>query len=273
MKIMMSLLVGLSFSAIVYADQPPADSKRKDIIGTVLGQPVSRDELRPDVSVRGELARLFLKPVLEKYRAAHRKELELSEQEIARAIQYHEGLAKEKGGDTADSWRRMAEKEKQYAEKSLQEIERQLANQNLKSEDRSDLLARKREAELLLKQPGRAFVQQFYRGHKFQQYLYRKYGGGRVLFQQFGMEAFDAMHRWLKEREKAGDFHIDDPELRSKLFEYWTNTKMHGAFLSRPGGTDNPIELQFPWERDQSETERRDNDSKIDRPNLKNRDR
>lgn len=64
---------------------------------------------------------------------------------------------------------------------------------------------------------------------KHQRLLYDQYGGGRVLFQQFGVEAFDAMHKWLKERESAGDFTITDSKLRAKLFAYWTTTN-HGAF-------------------------------------------
>jgi hypothetical protein len=258
MKITISLLAWLACSAIGFADEPPAKAKQGDIIGTVLGRSVSWDELRNGASQRDELARLFLNPVLEKYRAAHRKELELTEQEIARAIQYHEHRANKKGGNTADAWRRVKEQQKQYAEKSLQEIERQLTSLDLKDEERNELLDRKREAELLINQPGRVFVQHFYGRHKFQQSLYREYGGGRVLFQQFGNEAFDAMHRWLKEREKAGDFRIDNPELRSKLYEYWTNTKMHGAFLSTPDNKQDPIELRFPWERNQPAAKRRD---------------
>lgn len=66
---------------------------------------------------------------------------------------------------------------------------------------------------------------------KFQRHLYNKFGGGRVLFQQAGLEAFDAMHEWLKQEEKKGAFRIDDERLRKLFYAYWT-TMNHGAFLT-----------------------------------------
>lgn len=66
---------------------------------------------------------------------------------------------------------------------------------------------------------------------KYQRLLYDRFGGGRILFQQFGPEAFDATHNWIKKCEDAGDFTVTDPELRTELFAYWT-TMDHGSFLS-----------------------------------------
>ena len=45
------------------------------------------------------------------------------------------------------------------------------------------------------------------------------------------MEAFDAMHKWLQDREKRGEFRIADPKLRASFYEYWA-TMDHGAFLT-----------------------------------------
>jgi ankyrin repeat protein/beta-lactamase regulating signal transducer with metallopeptidase domain len=76
---------------------------------------------------------------------------------------------------------------------------------------------------------------------KFQRHLYDEFGGGRVLFQQAGLEAFDATHNWLLKHEKSGDFKVDDPELRAKLFEYWTRD--HGAFLQGDKDKSDPDAL------------------------------
>lgn len=76
---------------------------------------------------------------------------------------------------------------------------------------------------------------------KFQRHLYDKFGGGRVLFQQFGLEAFDATHNWMLKHEQAGDFKVNDPELRAKLFHYWTRD--HGGFLSGEKGKSDPDAL------------------------------
>ena len=47
---------------------------------------------------------------------------------------------------------------------------------------------------------------------KLQRLLDDKLGGGRILWQQFGIDAFDAMQRSLKQHEAAGDFTITDPK-------------------------------------------------------------
>ncbi len=58
------------------------------------------------------------------------------------------------------------------------------------------------------------------------------------------MEAFDAMHRWLRESEKAGDFKITDQELHTAFYAYFTTTK-HGAFLQDPSEEKNAELLQL----------------------------
>lgn len=83
--------------------------------------------------------------------------------------------------------------------------------------------------------------------HKFQVALYRKFGGGRVLFQQAGMEAFDATKRMLEDAEKAGRFSIAEPHLRARFYGYWTME--HGPALSK-NSPDDPMIQQFlspPW--------------------------
>jgi hypothetical protein len=69
------------------------------------------------------------------------------------------------------------------------------------------------------------------KGWKFQKHLYERYGGGRILWQQGGLEAFDAFHKWLQALEKEGKFRISDPKLRGLFYEYWT-TMDHGSFMT-----------------------------------------
>ncbi|CAN7319430.1 hypothetical protein LJR168_001727 [Pseudoxanthomonas sp. LjRoot168] len=69
---------------------------------------------------------------------------------------------------------------------------------------------------------------------KLQKRLHDTYGGGRLLFQQAGVEAFDATRRMLESREAAGGFAITDPDVRALAYDYWTRD--HGAFIiSDPG--------------------------------------
>ena len=68
---------------------------------------------------------------------------------------------------------------------------------------------------------------------KRQNLLYQQFGGGRLLFQQAGVEAFDATRRLLEQREAEGAFAITDPEVRALAYDYWTRD--HGAmFITDP---------------------------------------
>ena len=64
---------------------------------------------------------------------------------------------------------------------------------------------------------------------KLQKRLHDTYGGGRLLFQQAGVEAFDATRRMLESREAEGGFSITDPDVRALAYDYWTRD--HGAFM------------------------------------------
>ncbi len=54
-----------------------------------------------------------------------------------------------------------------------------------------------------------------------QGWLHRRFGGGRLLFQQSGVEAFDATYRLLHQLQAEGVFRIHDPGLLTDAYEYW----------------------------------------------------
>ena len=65
---------------------------------------------------------------------------------------------------------------------------------------------------------------------KLQIKLYENFGGGRILWQQAGFEAFDAMRQFLAEQQKLGRYEISDPDLQETLLHYWTEPG-HRSFL------------------------------------------
>jgi hypothetical protein len=73
---------------------------------------------------------------------------------------------------------------------------------------------------------------------KFNKSLYEKYGG-RVIFQQAGLEPLDAYRRFLEDNESRGAYRIDDPALRAKFWEYFTTLRHTDA------GVKNPFDK--PW--------------------------
>ncbi len=62
-----------------------------------------------------------------------------------------------------------------------------------------------------------------------QGWLHRRFGGGRLLFQQSGVEAFDATYRLLHQLQAEGAFRIHDPGLLTVAYEYWRRD--HGPAL------------------------------------------
>ena len=78
---------------------------------------------------------------------------------------------------------------------------------------------------------------------KIQKLLYQQFGGGRLLFQQAGVEAFDAMRRMLEQREADGDFAITDPEVRALAYDYWTRD--YGAvFITDPVAIQRALSIE-----------------------------
>ncbi len=198
------------------------DQGQREQVGEVLGKPVYRDEIRTDknVRLRGELHRLFTAPVMQKYRKRHKAEIDPTEKEIAVAMAYFDKKHRE----------RMKGKEPELRAQ-LRAAEEKLARAGLAKEEQQKLEIERLTLQAQLRPPGRFFALFILRNWKFQRHLYDQYGGGRILWQQGGLEAFDSTHKWLKDHEKNGEFKIDDPKLRSVLYEYWT-TMNHGSFLT-----------------------------------------
>ena len=71
-----------------------------------------------------------------------------------------------------------------------------------------------------------------YGNWKLQRHFYGRYGGGRVMYQQAGYEAFDAYRRWIESEEQMGSFRITDPKLRASFYRYWKRND--GDFLTDP---------------------------------------
>ncbi|WP_367359054.1 hypothetical protein [Syntrophus sp. (in: bacteria)] len=72
--------------------------------------------------------------------------------------------------------------------------------------------------------------------------LYEKYGG-RVIFQQAGVEPLDAYRDFLKEQEKKGAFQIIDKQYEAGFWRYFTNDAMH-TFYEKDDGARL---INTPW--------------------------
>jgi hypothetical protein len=222
--------------ACIALSREPAQSQTKDHtareqIGEVLGRPVYRDEIN-DASL---LAR-FLDPVIQKYQDAHRADITPTDGEIRHATEVFNRMHQE---------RLAAEGGEAKIRNQLQDVESQLARDGLSEVEARKLKSKQISLQSQLKPPGRAFAEFMLNHWKFQKHLYETYGGGRILWQQAGQEAFDATRRWLESLEQQGEFKISDPRLRRKFYEYWTRD--HGPFLTSDKDRIRREFLEPPW--------------------------
>ena len=72
--------------------------------------------------------------------------------------------------------------------------------------------------------------------------LFKKYGG-RIIFQQAGLEPIDAQREWLEAAEKSGDFAIYDAKLRESFWYYFTKQDHSWKNMKETTGH----ELDKPW--------------------------
>ncbi|MBI5074320.1 MAG: hypothetical protein HZB62_04030 [Nitrospirae bacterium] len=80
------------------------------------------------------------------------------------------------------------------------------------------------------------------RAWKINKALYHKYGG-RLIFQQAGIEPLDAYRDFLKEQEKKGAFRIIDKRYEPAFWRYFVDENMH-TFYSKDDGARL---MERPW--------------------------
>ena len=80
----------------------------------------------------------------------------------------------------------------------------------------------------------RNLAKRFVKAWKINKELYAKYGG-RIIFQQGGVEPLDAYRDFLKEQEKKGAFQIVDKNYEAPFWKYFTNDAMHTFYAKEEG--------------------------------------
>ena len=86
------------------------------------------------------------------------------------------------------------------------------------------------------------FAQMIGGGTKVQRFIYLNHGRGRVLFQQAGLEAFDATYNLILQLERNGDIKFTSQKDRILALSYWT-TQNHSSFLQPDPGADKAFKL------------------------------
>lgn len=218
---------------------PPNENRPRQRIGQVLGVTIYEDQLtaKKTEAVREQTRRLFLRPLFEKYQDIHRQQLKPTEEEIEAAIKYFQKRhAKNLLAQQPD------------LEREIERIEANLKQQDLPIDLRMMLERKLKMLKETTNPPGEALARFLLPQQLVQMHLYQNYGGGRLLWQQFGVEAFDATVAFINEQEKLGNLKFDRAEHRDAALHYWTRLD-HGSFLFDPA--DNPQSAEEfvnpPW--------------------------
>jgi hypothetical protein len=165
----------------------------------------------------------------------------MTDDEIREAVTWLTKKTQQAGSEGWERWQAKTVEIQAKVDQRLHEGQRQLEDRATLDEQRPKLKTMLRVVALERTHPHATEAWLLFHRRKFEMYLYRNYGGGRIIHQQFGPEALDARRKLLQELEKAGKFEITDPELRKLAYDYWERP-------SHPGGfhTDHRI-LMFPW--------------------------
>ncbi len=209
-------------------------------IGQVLGTAVYREQIQQAEGqpLSYELFRLFFQPLMDGYYTDHQQELQPTSQEIdvvtAHLVRKHQEAV---GGKQAEM------------QAQRDNLVRKLAQNNLTVDERTELEIQRDMLTGQLQPPDRQYTEWLLGSWKVQRHLYLNYGGGKILWQQSGLEAFDATYQWLTQQEQAGAFAIADEDLRTAFYAYWT-TFAHGAFLIDDQAQIEQEFLSPEWARD-----------------------
>ena len=236
-RIVMPLVIALAVSAVCSAqtNQPGVGTTANDVIAVVLGKKLTiKDKDKLDGLIFGMLLDNFAKenkiePTEQELDAFVLKTEEKERQHQIKFEQDRQNLLTELKSPS------MSERERKERESRLQTIERILKT----TREIKDSTKVTEEQLRLMK---RQIAQEVVRMWKINKALYEKYGG-RVIFQQAGVEPLDAYRDFLKEEEKKESFQILDKQYEADFWRYFTNDAMH-TFYSKDDGAKF---INTPW--------------------------
>ncbi len=219
----------------IAADQSPrAETPEKDIIAVVFGKKIPVDD-------KDRLSGLILGALLERF--VRDNKIEPTDEELKAFILRSEEMERQHRIQLEKDRKKLvaelkdpavSEHDRKEKESRLQTIESILkSNREMKAQVKG-------EKQLL--EMKRQMAWQFVRSWKINKALFAKYGG-RVIFQQAGVEPIDAYRDFLKEQEKSGAFQILDKKYEASFWRYFTNDAMHTFYPEGEGAKF----INTPW--------------------------
>ncbi|MBI5195495.1 MAG: hypothetical protein HZA10_04140 [Nitrospirae bacterium] len=229
------ILIIAAFLGFVIPSFSQTNSTDKDTIAVVLGKPIA-------VKDKDKLNGLIFGALLEKY--AKGNKIEPTEAELDVFMQRTDELEKRNQAKFEKDRKKAAEELKSGALTEKEQKEKTAYLQNLESilKTTKEMAERGKGMEEQMKAIKRNMARHFVKTWKINKSLYEKYGG-RIIFQQAGVEPLDAYRKFLKEQEKKGNFKILNKEYEPSFWRYFTNDAMH-TFISKDDGAKL---MGTPW--------------------------
>ncbi|MFA7257648.1 MAG: hypothetical protein WC047_08755 [Kiritimatiellales bacterium] len=237
MKAMLAtvVMIVLAVSCFAQTDRSQAEATDTNVIAIVLGKKITTGD-------KGKLDGLIFGALLQQY--AKENKIEPTQEELDAFVSKTEELKKQSQVEfEADRERlqkelqssSLSDRDRKEKESELQTIESILKSTHEMKEQTKGMEDRMRPVK-------RQMAQQFVKSWKINKTLYAKYGG-RVIFQQAGVEPLDAYRDFLREQEKKGAFQIFDKQYEGGFWRYFTNDAMHSFYKKEDGAKF----INTPW--------------------------
>jgi hypothetical protein len=228
-------VAGILILALSHADQSKAQDGENETIAVVLGKKITLKD-------KDKLNGMIFGALLENY--ARENSIEPTEAELDAFVKRTEEMRKQQQADF---------------EKDREKLTQELKSSSLTEREKKEKIERLNTIESILKTTKEAgertigmdeemrtmkrnMARHFVRTWKINKSLYEKYGG-RIIFQQAGIEPLDAYRQFLKEQEKKKAFEILNKDFEASFWKYFVDDSMH-TFYSKDDGAKL---METPW--------------------------
>lgn len=221
------LLATCAISAFSQTTNPTNGGGDKGTIAVVFGKEIKIEE-------KDRLNSLIFSALLDQY--GKENKIEPTEEEIRVFLDKQEEISKRSLVESEQARVRLVEELKSKTLTEEQRKEKQSALEMTESMLKMQQEAREeaKGMEQQLRPMLRDMAIQWVRNWKINQSLFKKYGG-RVIFQQVGVEPLDAYREFLTEQQKKGAFRIMDEAAAALFWKYFTDDTKH-TFFSKDEG-------------------------------------
>lgn len=232
-----AVIVAVLLSGSCFAQTAPttADKAGTQVIAVVLGKQITAAE-------KDKLDGLIFSTLLQAY--AKENQIEPTDAELDAFLaktEEKEQLAQARFEADRDRLQlelqaaTLAESDRKEKESQLQTIESILKSTREMQEMSQGMAEQMRPIK-------RQMAQQFVKSWKINKALFEQYGG-RVIFQQAGVEPLDAYRDFLQEQQKKGAFQILDKQYEASFWRYFTDDSMHKFYKKEDGAKF----INSPW--------------------------